>query len=116
LASDQGGPDLTTFLNVCCLIETRDGTTLVQGRIDILVIKDQLWVLVIESKGAEFSPKVGIPQSLSYMLATPQRGLPLYGLVTNGTDFVFLIQEGNNQGKFAYSSSSDSSPICTYSE
>ncbi|XGB43376.1 MAG: hypothetical protein LVS60_06370 [Nodosilinea sp. LVE1205-7] len=24
------------------------------------------------------------------MLAAPQRGLPLYGLVTNGTDFVFL--------------------------
>ena len=24
------------------------------------------------------------------MLATPQRSLPLYGLVTNGTDFVFL--------------------------
>ncbi|NET58686.1 MAG: hypothetical protein F6K47_21785 [Symploca sp. SIO2E6] len=24
------------------------------------------------------------------MLATPHRDLPLYGLVTNGTDFVFL--------------------------
>lgn len=71
-------------------IEARDETTLVRGRIDILVIKDQLWVLVIESKRAEFSPKVGIPQILSYMLAAPQRGLPLYGLVTNGTDFVFL--------------------------
>lgn len=71
-------------------IEATDESILVRGRIDILVLKDRLWVLVIESKRAEFSPKVGIPQVLSDMLATPQRNCPLYGLVTNGTDFVFL--------------------------
>ncbi|MBT9316642.1 restriction endonuclease subunit R [Leptothoe spongobia] len=71
-------------------IEATDNNLIVQGRIDILVLKEQLWVLVIESKRAEFSPKVGIPQALSYMLAAPDRELPLYGLVTNGTDFVFL--------------------------
>ncbi len=71
-------------------IESWDQTTLVRGRIDILVLKEQLWVLVIESKRAEFSIKVGIPQVLAYLLASPQRHLPLYGLVTNGTDFVFL--------------------------
>ena len=71
-------------------IEAVDKTLIVRGRIDILVLKEQLWVLVIESKRAEFSPKVGIPQILSYMLASPQVEMPLYGLVTNGTDFVFL--------------------------
>ena len=71
-------------------IEAVDKTLIVRGRIDILVLKEQLWVLVIESKRAEFSPKVGIPQILSYMLAAPQVEMPLYGLVTNGTDFVFL--------------------------
>ncbi|NEQ20687.1 MAG: restriction endonuclease subunit R [Microcoleus sp. SIO2G3] len=71
-------------------IEATDESIVVRGRIDILVLKEQLWVLVIESKRAEFSPKVGIPQVLSYMLATPQKNFPLYGLVTNGTDFVFL--------------------------
>ncbi len=71
-------------------IEATDESFLVRGRIDILVLKDRLWVLVIESKRAEFSPKVGIPQVLSYMLAAPQQNFPLYGLVTNGTDFVFL--------------------------
>lgn len=71
-------------------IEAVDKTLIVRGRIDILVLKEQLWVLVIESKRAEFSPKVGIPQILSYMLAAPQAEFPLYGLVTNGTDFVFL--------------------------
>ncbi len=71
-------------------LEVGDGETIVRGRIDILVLKEQLWVLVIESKRAEFSAKVGIPQALSYMLATPHRDTPLYGLVTNGTDFIFL--------------------------
>jgi predicted type IV restriction endonuclease len=71
-------------------IEATDHSMVVRGRIDILVLKDQLWVLVIESKRAEFSPKVGIPQVLSYMLAASNRSIPLYGLVTNGTDFVFL--------------------------
>ncbi|MGF1535368.1 MAG: type I restriction endonuclease [Elainellaceae cyanobacterium] len=71
-------------------IEATDQSTLVRGRIDILVMKERLWILVIESKRAEFSVKVGIPQALSYMLATPNRDRPRYGLVTNGTDFVFL--------------------------
>jgi predicted type IV restriction endonuclease len=71
-------------------IEATDNSLVVQGRIDILVLKEALWLLVIESKRAEFSPKVGIPQALSYMLAAPQRATPIYGLVTNGTDFVFL--------------------------
>jgi predicted type IV restriction endonuclease len=71
-------------------IETTDESSVVRGRIDILVLQEQLWVLVIESKRAEFSPKVGIPQVLAYMLAAPNRDIPCYGLVTNGTDFVFL--------------------------
>jgi predicted type IV restriction endonuclease len=61
-----------------------------RGRMDVLVLIEQIWVLIIESKRAEFSLKVGIPQILSYMLAKPQRDRPLYGLVTNGSSFVFL--------------------------
>jgi hypothetical protein len=71
-------------------IEATDTDVIVRGRMDVLELQDQLWVLVIESKRAEFSPKVGIPQILSYMLAAPNGKLPRYGLVTNGTDFVFL--------------------------
>ncbi|MBD2258488.1 restriction endonuclease subunit R [Pseudanabaena sp. FACHB-2040] len=63
---------------------------ILRGRLDVLVLKDQLWVLVIESKRAEFSLKVGIPQVLGYMLAAPVSGLPLFGMVTNGSSFVFL--------------------------
>ncbi len=60
-----------------------------RGRMDVLVLIEQIWV-IIESKRAEFSLKVGIPQVLSYMLATPQTDRPLYGLVTNGSNCLFL--------------------------
>jgi predicted type IV restriction endonuclease len=71
-------------------ITAEDANVVVRGRIDVLVLKEQFWVLVIESKRAEFSLKVGIPQVLAYMLATPQPTQPLYGMVTNGSNFVFL--------------------------
>ena len=64
-----------------------------RGKIDILVLKDQMWILVIEAKRQAFSPSVGIPQILAYMLAnqSPLAALrPLYGMVTNGSNFVFI--------------------------
>jgi hypothetical protein len=50
----------------------KDGKLTVRGKMDVLVMLDQLWVLVIESKRAEFSLKVGIPQVLACMMAAPQ--------------------------------------------
>jgi predicted type IV restriction endonuclease len=71
-------------------IEVVDTSMAIRGRMDVLVWKEQLWVLVIESKRAELSLKVGIPQVLTYMLAAPPAQRSLYGLVTNGSNFVFL--------------------------
>jgi hypothetical protein len=71
-------------------IETQEGNLTLRGRMDVLVLMERFWVLVIESKRAEFSLKVGIPQVLSYMLASPQTDRPVYGLVSNGHSFVFL--------------------------
>ncbi|NJM49350.1 MAG: restriction endonuclease subunit R [Alkalinema sp. RU_4_3] len=71
-------------------LTARDGKVTVRGKMDVLVLLDQLWVLVIESKRAEFSLKVGIPQVLAYMMAAPQGSSPIYGMVTNGSNFTFL--------------------------
>lgn len=62
----------------------------VRGRIDIWVLQEQLWVLVIESKEAGFSLKEAIPQALSYMMATPTPQRPAFSLVTNGSEFRFI--------------------------
>jgi hypothetical protein len=81
-------------------LTAKDRKTTVRGKMDVLVMLEQLWVLVIESKRAEFSLKVGIPQVLAYMLAAPNLAAlkvaapetlrPVYGLVTNGSNFTFL--------------------------
>lgn len=70
-----------------------DEDTKLRGRLDVLIIKDTLWVLTIESKQAGFAPRVGIPQLLAYMLAAPKKQQSIYGLVTNGRNFVFLKLE-----------------------
>jgi predicted type IV restriction endonuclease len=90
--------DTETSVNIAI-----DDAAQLRGRIDVLVMKDQLWVLVIESKRAEFSLKVGIPQVLSYMLAAPTTNRTLYGLVTNGSNFVFLQLQRESQPSYGKS-------------
>ena len=74
-----------------------------RGRIDVLVLIEQIWVLVIESKRAGFSLKVGLPQALAYMIGAPRSHQPLFGLVTNGNSFVFLKLVHQNVPKYAKS-------------
>ena len=84
-------------------IVAEDAGKQLRGRMDVLVLMEQIWVLIIEAKRAEFSLKVGIPQVLAYMLAKPPSDRPLYGLVTNGSSFVFLKLVAGNQPRYAKS-------------
>jgi hypothetical protein len=81
-------------------VEAQDGDERIQGDIDVLVLQEQLWVTVIEAKNSEFSLTKAIPQCLAYMLANPDSTNPLFGGVTNGSEFLSL--------KLV------SSPICQY--
>jgi predicted type IV restriction endonuclease len=71
-------------------IEAVDDGTVVRGRIDVLVVRPQLWLLVIESKRSDFSVTRGLPQALAYMLGSPNRSLPTFGMITNGNEFLFV--------------------------
>ncbi len=92
--------DLAGFYQPPFLIKTEVGTTLeipddpdnspIQGRIDVLVVQNLLWVLVIESKPARLDVTVGIPQALTYLLSTPTKQSTLYSMVTNGREVLFL--------------------------
>ncbi|PZO54111.1 MAG: restriction endonuclease subunit R [Phormidesmis priestleyi] len=84
-------------------IFANDEKTLLRGRLDVLVIKDLLWVLTIESKRAGFSLAVGIPQVLAYMLAAPTPQKTLYGMVTNGRNFIFIKLDRRHQPIYAQS-------------
>ncbi|MBE9225636.1 restriction endonuclease subunit R [Phormidium sp. LEGE 05292] len=63
---------------------------IITGRIDTLVLKNQFWVMVIESKRASFSIEAGLAQILSYMLTNPYPDKPCFGLITNGGSFIFI--------------------------
>lgn len=80
-------------------IAVEDEGEIVQGRIDVLVVQEQFWVLAIEAKNAQFSLKLAIPQALAYMIGSPHPESPAFGLVTNGSEFMFikLIQQDTPQ-------------------
>jgi predicted type IV restriction endonuclease len=82
-------PFYTTSEN-SIVIEEKEKDLIIRGKIDVLVCKNQLWILVIESKRSSFSLEVGIPQALSYMLASESLDIPVFGMVTNGSNFIFL--------------------------
>ena len=67
-----------------------DEDVLVKGRIDTLVLKERLWVMVVESKKTSFSIEAGLAQILAYMLGNPNSQKPSYGMITTGGSFIFL--------------------------
>ncbi len=71
-------------------IENEDHGIKVTGKLDILLLRENFWVMAIESKRSEFSLEAGRAQILSYMLANPDSDRPSYGLVTSGGSFTFL--------------------------
>ncbi|EDX85064.1 Type I restriction enzyme R protein N terminal domain protein [Synechococcus sp. PCC 7335] len=88
-------------------IIAEDDELTLRGRLDIVIIKDSLWVLTIESKRAGFSLIVGIPQVLAYMLAAPTAQKILYGMVTNGRNFIFLKLDRSASNEPVYEQSKE---------
>lgn len=71
-------------------VSAEDEGEIIQGSIDVLVVQEMLWVTVIEAKNSEFSITKAIPQTLAHMLANPRVHRPCFGLVVNGSEFLFL--------------------------
>ncbi len=71
-------------------IQMQDDGVVIRGRIDVLVLRQRLWLLVIESKRSDFAVTRALPQALAYMLANPERQQPTFGMITNGSEFLFL--------------------------
>ncbi|RAM52916.1 MAG: type I restriction endonuclease subunit R [Hapalosiphonaceae cyanobacterium JJU2] len=67
-----------------------DGEEILRGRIDVLVLQDRFWVMVLESKKTTLSVWSAVPQALAYLIANPNPTLPVFGMVTNGDDILFI--------------------------
>lgn len=61
-----------------------------EGFIDALVVHNQFWVVLIESKRYGFSVMQALPQTLAYMMANPNSQMPVFGMITTGEDYIFI--------------------------
>lgn len=71
-------------------LELEDPNETIRGFIDTLVVHEKLWILVVESKRNSIPIPAALPQLLAYMLTNPQSDKPVFGMATNGDEFVFL--------------------------
>lgn len=76
-----------------------DGEEILRGRIDGLILQQNLWVLVLEAKNTTISTRSALPPALAYMLANSPTAQPRFGMLTNGDDvlFVKLTPQPDNQ-------------------
>jgi hypothetical protein len=88
---------ITTEPEVEIVLQDKD--EVLRGRIDTLIIQQQFWVLVVESKSS-LAFSVALPQALTYMMANPNPQRPVYGMITNGDEFQFIKLAIQNQPEY----------------
>ncbi|PSP12654.1 MAG: type I restriction endonuclease subunit R, partial [Cyanobacteria bacterium SW_9_47_5] len=78
-------------------IAAEDEGEIVKGNIDVLLVQQCFWMLVIESKQVKFDVMTAVPQALVYMLHAPDSQQQTWGMLVNGREFVFikLVQKEN---------------------
>jgi hypothetical protein len=76
------------------LFKISDSEETLQGRIDVLVLRDRIWIIVLESKKTMLSVWSALPQTLAYLMASPNGDRPTFAMLTNGDDIVFVKLDG----------------------
>lgn len=79
--------------------EDEDVETL-KGRIDVLVMQNQFWAILLESKRTAISVMSALPQTLAYMTANPYKDKPSFAAMTNGSEIVFVKLDFQNSPKY----------------
>lgn len=84
-------------------IAIEDKNTIIKGRMDILAAQRieepgtvSLWLLVIEAKNSSAAVINGLPQLLTYAYKSLEHQRSVWGITTNGKDYLFVkLQQGN---------------------
>jgi hypothetical protein len=74
-----------------------------QGRIDALIVQNQFWVVVIEGKEYGFSVSWAVPQTLAYMMGNPSLKKTVFGMITNGDEYIFIKLSRADTNQYALS-------------
>lgn len=69
-------------------IEIENGDTLLKELIDVLVVQDRFWLVLLETKRYGFSVMQALPQTLAYLASANTN--QAFGLVTTGEDYLFV--------------------------
>lgn len=91
------------WVEVQTAVDAEEGVVTLEGRIDALTVQEQFWLIIIEGKRGGFNVLQAVPQTLAYMSAAPNPERPVFGLVTNGYDYLFVKLVGQNSREFALS-------------
>jgi len=59
-------------------------------RVDVVVVQQHLWVLMVKSTPSRLDVTQTIPFALDYLLTQPDTTAPRFGMVTNGREVLFL--------------------------
>lgn len=84
-------------------ISFEEENEVIRGRIDLLILHEQLWAVVIEAKAKRLDVMEALPQALFHMMSSPNLGAPTYGLLTNGNRFIFVKLIQHEAPQFALS-------------
>jgi hypothetical protein len=76
-----------------------ENKTIYQGRIDALIVQENLWVILVEAKRTSFNMTLALPQALTY-LATNKSSSPKYAWVSNG-EYSMFVKLDLNQYAFS---------------
>lgn len=71
-------------------IAFEDKEEVIRGKVDLLVLHQQIWTVMIEAKRHRFNVQEALPQALFHILSSPNSATPVYGLLCNGTEYLFL--------------------------
>ncbi len=95
-------PPFYTTLEESVEVVSQDGAETVRGQIDVLVLQNTIWVVVIEAKSIQYDVMMALPQALTYMISSPKRSpeKDLFGMITNGREFRFI--KLNSEAELTY--------------
>ncbi|MFZ1025893.1 MAG: type I restriction endonuclease [Limnoraphis robusta] len=77
----------------------------IRGKIDFLVFQGEFWIAIIETKRTKADVMVALPQTLVYMMGSPNLEKPVFGLIINGREAVFIKLSRENQAEYSLSKS-----------
>lgn len=98
-------PPFYTTLEESIEVVSQDGAEVVRGQIDVLVLQNAIWVVVIEAKSIQYDVMMALPQALTYMMASPNRSPDkhLFGMITNGREFRFIKLNSESKPNYTLS-------------